>query len=167
MAQALLIHDRGRLVGGVKLLALAQLRLFRFAQLALRQVDPELLRHHLQGLGEFHVMKFHHKGKDVAMLAAAETVVKLPLGVDRKRRGFFIVKRTPAGKARAGPFQLDVLANHLDDVGRVPDKVFYLFTGSGNGHNQRKHLLEVHRNTRENSGATHRRSCSFFYPYHL
>jgi hypothetical protein len=87
------------------------------------------------------VVVLHHEGKYVAVFTAAETVEELPLGVDRKGRRLFAVEGAQPGKAGTCPLQLDIFANHLNDIGGVLDSLFYMFTGRWNGHNLHSHRL--------------------------
>jgi hypothetical protein len=86
-------------------------------------------------------MVFHHKGKDVAVLTTTETVEEPPLGIDRKGRRFFTMEGAEPRQAGSGPFQLNVFADNLNDIGCVLDNIFYVITGRWNTHPLLSHRL--------------------------
>ena len=110
---------RGSLVEVEQLTANTGLTGFRGrVELTLGKGDAALLRDGADGLGEALVLKLHDKGKDIALLVAAEAVEVAVRGVDGEGAGLFLVKRAQAGEVlRAGLTQADVLADDLDDVG--------------------------------------------------
>ena len=62
-----------------------------------------------------------HERDDVALGPAAEAVVEALLLVDRERRGLLGVEGAQTLPAPADPLQLDVVADHRDEVGRLPN----------------------------------------------
>jgi len=81
----------------------------------LRHPQPGLVRQLVHGIHKRQVVGFHFKFDDVAMRAAAETMIK-PLGfVNRKRRRFFIVKRTARLIFPSLADKFDLRAHHIDN----------------------------------------------------
>ena len=67
------------------------------------------------------VLIFHHESEDASAHATAETVKRLALGADMKRRRFFLVKWTERLEICAGPFQWKIGADDFHDVIRGCD----------------------------------------------
>ena len=64
----------------------------------------------------------HHETENVAAGMAAETVKKLLVSVNRKRRCFLRMKRTQSLKRYPGLLQADVIRNHPDNVGSMANR---------------------------------------------
>src|SRR5437016_6337037 len=62
------------------------------------------------------VLIFHHESKNASAHATAETVKRLALRADMKRRRFLLVKRTERLEICAGPFHWKIGADDFDDV---------------------------------------------------
>jgi hypothetical protein len=73
------------------------------------------------GFRERHVADLHQEGKSIPSLAAPEAMVNLLFGVDRKRRGFFLVKGTGPDEVPPGFLQRDILGNQIDNIDPVSD----------------------------------------------
>ena len=87
----------------------------------------------LHGVDEFEVIVFHQKTERCAMRTAAEAVIKALVRADRKRRGFFVMKRTAGLVLPAGFLELYAAADELDDVGTV-DQLVDEFLRDATGH---------------------------------
>src|SRR5205085_4725550 len=68
-----------------------------------RHRQADLAGELLDRFGEGHALGLHHEAGGVAMLAAAEAVIKALLVVDRERRRLLVVERAEAGIFRARP----------------------------------------------------------------
>jgi len=73
----------------------------------------------LHRLREAEVLELHEELEDVAALVTSETVVETLLRVDRERRRFFFVERAQALPASTSFFQPNVVADNLNEVGRL------------------------------------------------
>jgi hypothetical protein len=91
------------------------LRRTRIADLG--QGNAELLCDCPHGFGEGDVLDLLHKTENISGHTTAKAVIKLPRGVDRKRRRLFVMKRTEPGIVlRPSLLQLDVVADYANDV---------------------------------------------------
>ena len=93
--------------------------------LALGYGDSQLLSQAADGLGETDPIFAHKELKDTSAGAAAKTFEDALGGTDTEGRGFFFVEGTQAEEVSSGPFEGDVLADNLDDIGGVlhlPDR---------------------------------------------
>ena len=70
------------------------------------------------------------------MLATAKAFEKLLRGINRKRRRFFLMKRTTSHPVAAFVLQLHIAANHLNNVSAREN----LFDKTFRDHNQEKLL---------------------------
>ena len=86
-------------------------------------LDSVAVGQHLHRLGEPEPILLFDELDHVAANPTAEAVVELFLGVDRERGGALVVEGTEAGVAGAGPAQVGVGGDHLDDVHRLLDPV--------------------------------------------
>jgi DNA primase len=78
------------------------------------------------GFGKAEVLMLHQEGEHVAALAAAEAVKGLCLRKYGERGRFFAVEGTKAGEVRPGPLELDMLADHLHNIGSIANFFFFL-----------------------------------------
>ncbi len=93
--------------------------------LALGYGDSQLLGQAADGLGESDAIFAHKELEDTSTGAAAKTFEDALGGTDTEGRGFFFVEGTQAKEVSSGPFEGDVLADNLDDIGGVlhlPDR---------------------------------------------
>ena len=93
--------------------------------LALGYGDSQLLSQAADGLGETDPIFAHKELKDTSTGAAAKTFEDTLGGTDTEGRGLFFVEGTQAEEVSSGPFEGDVLADNLDDIGGVlhlPDR---------------------------------------------
>ena len=76
------------------------------------------------------VLVFHYEPENASAHPTAETVKRLPLRVDVKRRRLFLMKRAERLEIRAGSFHWKIRTDYLDDVVRRCD----LFNCFGRNH---------------------------------
>ena len=88
----------------------------RALALLARHVDSHHRGQAFDGFHEVHVVVLHEETQRGAMFAAAETVIKPFRRADRKRRGFFVVKRAAGLELAARFLELYAAADHLDDI---------------------------------------------------
>jgi hypothetical protein len=79
----------------------------------------DALRQVLDRVDETHARVFDQEADRRAVCAAAEAVIELLGRADREARGFFVMEWAQAHVIGAALFQLDVAANHVDDVDTV------------------------------------------------
>ena len=79
----------------------------------------QILREVFHRLDEAEPRILHQKTDCRAMRAATEAVIKLLGLADRKRRGFFGVKRAAGSIIRARAFQLHMAVNHIDNIDAI------------------------------------------------
>jgi hypothetical protein len=65
------------------------------------------------------MVMFHQEPERGAMRTAAEAMIKALVRADRKRRGFFVMKRTASLVLPSGFLELNAAADNLDDVGTI------------------------------------------------
>ena len=90
-----------------------------------------LLGQILHGLHKSHAGVFHQEVDRVAVLAAAEAVVKLLGRADRERGRFFAMKRAQAHEVGAPFFELHIAAH---DFHHVSARQQFLDESLGDGH---------------------------------
>src|SRR6266852_5777951 len=73
------------------------------------------------GGGKIDMLIFHDEAKNASAHPASETMKRLPLRADMKRRRFFLMKWAKRPKVRTGAFERKIRADHLDDVIRRGD----------------------------------------------
>ena len=81
--------------------------------------DSQLLSQSADGLGESDAIFAHKELEDTSTGAASKTFEDALGGTDTEGRGFFFVEGTQAEEVSSGPFEGDVLADDLDDIGGV------------------------------------------------
>ena len=97
-------------------------RLLGRTPLALRQRDARFLSDRAHRFRKADVFQLLHKGEDIALLVAAETIEVVVLSIDAERRRLLLVERAQARVVlRTALAQTHVLADHLDDVGGLFD----------------------------------------------
>ena len=69
----------------------------------------------------------HEKTKDVATGMATKAIKKPLNGAYRKRRGFLLMKRTQSLSVSASALELDIIANHINNVSTEQDFLNNLF----------------------------------------
>jgi hypothetical protein len=80
------------------------------------------LRNDSHRLRKTGILDLAHKAEDVTRLPAPEAVVKLPSGMNRKRRRFFLMKRAQTRVVlRPSLAQANISADDLDDVSLLLD----------------------------------------------
>ncbi len=79
--------------------------------------DSQLLGQAADGLGETDAIFAHKELENTSTGAAAKTFEDALGGTDTEGRGFFFVEGTQAEEVSSGPFEGDVLADNLDDIG--------------------------------------------------
>jgi hypothetical protein len=84
-----------------------------------RDDHADALRQVLDRIDEAHARVFDQEADGSAVRAAAEAVVELLGRAHREAGRLFIVKRAQAHVVGAALFELDVAANHIDDVDAV------------------------------------------------
>jgi hypothetical protein len=87
--------------------------------------NSQLLGQAADGLGETDAIFAHKELEDTSTGAAAKTFEDALGGTDTEGRGFFFVERTQSEEVSSGPFERNVLADNLDDIGGVlhlPDR---------------------------------------------
>ncbi len=89
------------------------------AGLTLVDGDSELLGKGLHGFGETDTVLAHEKLEDASSGATAETLEDAFGRTDAEGRGLFFMEGTQAKEVSSGPFEGDVLADDLDDIGGV------------------------------------------------
>src|SRR5262249_17903433 len=90
--------------------------LFR-AVLHFGQLDVELFRNQPDGFDKADVLDLLHETEYVARSATTETMVELPRSVHRERRRLLLMEGAKPGEIlRATLLQLDVIADHADDI---------------------------------------------------
>src|SRR5262245_56780149 len=90
--------------------------LFR-AVLHFGQLDVELFRNQPDGFDKADVLDLLHETEYVARSATTETMVELPRSMHRERRRLLLMEGAKPGEIlRAALLQLDVVANHADDI---------------------------------------------------
>ena len=103
------------------------------------QRNAHLLRHQPHRFRKADLLALLHKLKNVARLAAAKAMEKLPRRVDGKRRRLFSMKRAQPNKIlRAGFLELYVVANYADNVRLLPHRFFKV---AERGHGMRDIIL--------------------------
>src|SRR5262245_14788409 len=90
--------------------------LFRGTFLGARKGNSAFFGNDAHGFRKRALLHFHDEFKDVAALAAAETVVNLLCRMNVERRGFLRMEWAEPAKILAGLFQLDVFTDHADDI---------------------------------------------------
>ena len=83
---------------------------------SLGQGDAKLLREHLDGVLEAHLLVKLQELEHIAAHSTAEAMEKSLVGIDVERRRLLRVERTEAFVSRARAFQRDVLLHYLHDV---------------------------------------------------
>src|SRR5206468_466929 len=78
--------------------------------------DPGPLAEEAQRLAKVQVVALLHEREDVAALVAAEAAPGAGLGPDVERAALLIVERAQPPERLAGPFELDRLADDVDDI---------------------------------------------------
>ena len=81
-----------------------------------RNGDAAFFGDNADGFGKRALFHFHDKFEDVAADVAAEAVVDLAQGMNVKRRRFLGVERAESAKILPRLLQLDVFADHANDV---------------------------------------------------
>jgi len=81
-----------------------------------RHLQAHLTRQILDRFEEGHALVAHQKTDGAAVLAAAEAMIKLLVGADRERRGFFFVERTTGLVILTGLFERHAPIDQLDDI---------------------------------------------------
>jgi hypothetical protein len=59
---------------------------------------------------------FHHEPENASANPAAKAVKRLALGIDVKRRRFFLMEWTERLEISASPFHREIRADYLDNV---------------------------------------------------
>src|SRR5262249_4764793 len=83
--------------------------------------QPEALRDGADGLRERERLRLHHEAEDVAVLAAAETVVEAALLAHRERRRLLGVERTEADDRAAALAERHDVPDDLGEAGALAD----------------------------------------------
>ena len=94
------------------------------AGLTLGDGDSELLGKGLHGLRETDTVLAHEKLEDASSGTAAETLEDALGGTDAEGGSLFFMEGTQTKEVSSGPFEGDVLADDLDDIGgglHLPD----------------------------------------------
>ncbi len=76
----------------------------------------------LDRLREFDLLDHHGEAEDVSAGLAAETIKEATFGVDRERRGLFLVEGTQALVPAPGRLEGHVISDQTDDVAGIPDR---------------------------------------------
>ena len=108
---------------------------------ALRHLKAHSSSQVLHGFHEAHAGDFHEEIDDIAALAAAETVIELPLAIDIERRRLLVVEGAAPHGCGTAPFQVHILP---DDLGDVDPALHFLFEYReivNHGKNSRKKRL--------------------------
>src|ERR1700719_3505788 len=71
--------------------------------------------------GKIDVLIFHDEPKNAPAHPAAETMKRLPLWADVKRRRFFLMKWAKRPEVRTRAFEWKIRADHLNDIIRCGD----------------------------------------------
>ncbi len=116
--EVLLEELGGDLAGPEQLAARLELRLLLRIE---GEGDPALGGERLHRLHEALSLELHQEADDVPTLLAAEALVRPALRVHVEGRGPLPVERAEAAEAAAGPLELHMAADHLDDVGPLHD----------------------------------------------
>src|SRR5579871_4562210 len=102
-----------------------RLRLRSQSCIAFLAAECHLFRHQTHRLRKADLLPLLHKLKNVAGFAAAKAMEELPRGVHGERRRLFSMKRAQANKILpTGFLELDVVANHADNVRLLPHRFF-------------------------------------------
>jgi hypothetical protein len=80
-----------------------------------RHLEAGLVRQSLDRFGEREVLRLHHEGEDVAVLAAGEAVIEALVVVDGEGGGLFVGERAETDELLAAPNQPRAPANQRGD----------------------------------------------------